>query len=280
MTAAVDKAVRLDFLDKKGRILVQAGVGRFEFRSDSIMDEAPNTMIIKAHGMTESDMQIAATKAERVLVYAGVGEVGLIAAGEIASARIIGTKTGFVLVVVGVDGDSLMTARVSRSIAAGISLSEMATECIANCGVAADVGFISPKLDMIRNPRGATVNGLLMDVLRDIAKAINAAVFIRHGLVYIVCCEELIGDPAVISEEGLLSEPSFEGDVLHVVYEIDSKVAVGGIAEFRGGLYRVLRVAANGDTSENMWSMAIEMTRLGVGDGQEPDDKISESSGG
>ena len=262
--AVVEKIVRLDFLDKNGRVLVEASIGRFEFRSDAIMDEAPNTMIIKAHGMTESDMEIAVTRAVRVLIYAGVGEVGLIAAGEIASARIIGTKKGLMLVVVGVDGDSLMTARVSRSITAGISLSGMARECIASSGVAADIGFISPKLDMIRNPRGVTVNGLLMDVLSDIAKAIDAAVFIRNGLIYIVCCDELIGDPAVISEQGLLTEPSLEGDVLHVVYEVDSKVRVGGVADFRGSRYRVLRVTANGDTDENMWSMSIEMTRMGA----------------
>lgn len=263
-----DKRAIVSVLDRRGVAIVRSEGKRVFFGVEQSMAETPDTLMIKAYGLSDSDMGEILSRGRKVLLYAGSLSTGLIGSGEIASARRMKDQEGEYLSIVGVDGDELMGARVNRAIAGGASLADLVRECVAHCGVDIGIGFLSRRLEGIACPRGAAIAGPPMDVLRDVARAADAAFFVRHGLIYIVGKDELVGELVDLDEERLLGTPSLEGGILHVSHDIESKIMAGSAIRFiRGGrasIYRVARVKSTGDTQANVWNMACEFIPLNM----------------
>ncbi len=260
-----EKVAYIQAHDVKGRMLASISGSRVRFKAHSSMSQTPNSGVVSVYGLQQDEFGSVVSNAKTVRLFAGDEQSsGLIAEGQVVSARVVSGQDGQYLDVVMVDGDDFFSMPVNRSIAAGISLAGLVEELVSLSAGTAGIGQISPKARSIYLPRGVSVIGSPINLIRGVAKQINAAFYMNQGLVYIVCPEEMVGNQIELEEDDLMSAPVRDGFNVQIVHDIKSAIRVGNTVKLPGssggGLYRVQGIAVEGDTMHPVWRMAIEGT--------------------
>lgn len=261
MQQARQKYALLRVFDKKRHEIAELRGTRMRFRCTSSMSQTPNTMVASVYGISEEESGRVAAKGYSVRLFAGSNESsGVIGEGQVVSSRLVSGQDGMFLEVTSVDGDDFYAITVNRTITAGITLSGLVTELIGMSNGSAGIGQISPRANDIALPRGVSIIGSPLPTIRGVAKQINAAFYVNHGMVYIVCPDETVGVTVNIEDDRLLNHPVRDGYFVQFMHDIEPSIRVGGtvLLPGNGGMYRVQRISVEGDTIQPTWRMIVE----------------------
>jgi len=258
------KVAYVDCIDEGRKDPFRLHAERVKFKVVSSMGQTPNTLSVSLYGISEQDAGKAISKAHTISIIAGSeGYSGFIGSGQVVMARNVDSPEGYALNITAIDGDDFYSKPVNRSISGGTSLKTLVEELVGLSSGTVGVGQISKRASGIVLPRGQAIIGTAIPVIRSVAKQINAAFYINQGLVYIVCPDEMIGNPVILKEEDMAGIPTKDGYYVVFEYDINSGIRVGNSVVVPGGdtgsgLYRVVRIVTEGDTDGPLWKMTVE----------------------
>ena len=122
----------------------------------------------------------------------------------------------------------------------------------------------SPSASAIRLPRGCSLFGSTIDVIENVAKAINAAWYINDEMLYILTDSDMKNGNAftVDVEDDLVGVPVMDAWTCAFSHVIDSRVILGTTctfddAETAVGVFRIVTLDIIGDTRDGEWRMNV-----------------------
>ena len=258
---------------------------RIKFKIEKAVKGKGNNAQIAVFNVSRDSL--GAIKAgDNVVLEAGYknGNYGMIYAGEIVQSFMeYSDDVDSAMVLMCQDCDKWLTKKiVVKTYGAGASQADMVNDMIAEDSEDISGGQISPSLGNKLLPRGKVLFGKAADYVEQIAKGNNSTFYVEDGKINIVSATEyasniavelspttgLIGVPEQ-TEKGVkgkcLINPSLR---LNTLIHIDvnyvnamannDKGASGTKKMNTGGVYKVIKLAYEGDTRDNDWYCEFE----------------------
>lgn len=251
--------------DSGGKILVETeGYNRVIFDFHCAVDGNANNGVIRVYNMSDGEESAIKRGAKNIRLIAGSeAENGEVFSGELVDAFSVQDGTERYLRMSVVDGDSFYSAYVAASVGAGESLGGLAEKCISLCSSPLAIGYISPSAYRLKLPRGAVLFGSPMDVLKSVAKSLNAVYYVLKGRFYLVAPADNPSGSEIRANEqsGMIGVPVMDSWYASFFHDISSGFSLGRFvsfdAEYGSGLYRIVSINGMGDTKEGEWALSV-----------------------
>lgn len=143
------------------------------------------------------------------------------------------------------DGQDFWNAKVGKTIGAGVNFKETFRAIVQGVKLGSYVA---------ENPhllRGQTLTGSLPYIVQNMASAVNARAFIRHGALHVVG-KGRYSNINIISDDDLVADPGTGNEIRVVSVEVKG-YAVGSMVQFENGLYRLVAQSIDADNFKGQW---------------------------
>lgn len=252
-------------LDSQKNILAETdGYNRVTFEFRCSMGSNANDGVIRIYNLSDGEESAIKRGAKSVRLIAGSEmDHGEIFAGELVDAFSVQDGSSRYLQLAVVDGDSFYGSYVSMSVGAGESLGGLVEKCVSGCSYPLEIGYISPSAYRVKLPRGAVLFGSPTDVLKSIAKSLNAVFYVLKSRFYMVAPgDNPSGAEIQLGEgSGLIGVPVLDSWYASFRHDINSGLSLGRFVSFDqengGGLYRVVSIGGVGDTKDGDWALSV-----------------------
>lgn len=234
---------------------------RISFSFHNGMDGNAGEAHIRVFGVSDSDAYAVVNKGAAVALTAG-NEIsrGLVFSGDLIEANYIQADQKSYLELSSVDGDRFFSSYIKRAIGGGESLGGLVEKVVKGCSSPVDIGLISAAAYMTSLPRGIAAMCSPIDVIKSVARTLNAAYYVYQGRFYLLCANDAVTSPLTLDYDGgIIGVPTFDTYYAFFRHDIVSGIVVGQFVTFPShyGVYRIAAIDGSGDTLEGPWALHI-----------------------
>lgn len=262
----LQRYAKLTAFGTDGSVLYESDPGlRIRFEISKSVKASPNHCSVMVYGVAKDDAEAIIIRTSRIELVAGDNQdtAGPIFRGAVVDGYYKDNESPY-MELTALDGDSFYGSWISQSIGAGETLAGLVRKAAAYCSSPIAIGGISPSASAIRLPRGCSLFGSTIDVIENVAKAINAAWYINDEMLYILTDSDMKNGNAftVDVEDDLVGVPVMDAWTCAFSHVIDSRVILGTTctfddAETAVGVFRIVTLDIIGDTRDGEWRMNV-----------------------
>ena len=245
------------------RILETEGANRVVFWFRKSVDERANEGNIRIYNLADDEIGAVNAHAFRVLLDAGTDDRhGCILSGDVVHCFSAHENQQSYVSLSVVDGDGFYSSYVRISLGAQAWLGSLVEKAVAECSSPIGVGYITRAAYQTSLVRGVAILGSPVDVIRNVAKTLNATFYVDNSLLYLFCANDRISEPVTIgNEDGILGIPSRDNWYAFFRNDIDAGISIGQFVtfakEYGGGTFRVVEIDGSGDTKDGDWALNV-----------------------
>ena len=233
---------------------------RIRVQGKSCMTLIPDVSYVDVYNLTNEDLETI--RRAEIITASGV-DGSILSYGELEEVYTTSDDANDITTLVIVDGKKLRESSVYQTIGAGATVRNTLQTILGGSVFGA---YLASE---VRFPRGQTLTGKLLPIVRDLAKTAKARAFISHGQVHVVPKGGTTREITIPDRE-IEDVPEYANGVCILRTSVKG-YAIGTMVIVEGKKYRLASQAVDADNYEGLWQselMLVDETELSA-DGME-----------